>query len=99
MLGRYKAGAFYDTRVPYDDFAATTPPGTEHLLQDALPSDKLCTNGSTTMNPADYDELTLDAMELDLINNGKVSYGTTDEVIGSMLGIPSLPESVELSTQ
>ena len=51
------------------------------------------------MNPADYDELTLDVMEYDLINNGKVSYGTTNEVIGSMLGIPGLPEAVELSTQ
>ena len=51
------------------------------------------------MNPADYDELTLDEMELDLINNGKVSYGTTNEAIESMLGIPGLPEAVELSTQ
>ena len=49
------------------------------------------------MTPADYDELTLDVMEFHLVNNGKVSYDTTDEVIGSMLGIPSLPESVELS--
>ena len=49
------------------------------------------------MNPADYDELTLDAMEFDLVNNGKVSYGTTDETIESMLGIPCLPEAVELS--
>ena len=51
------------------------------------------------MNPADYDELTLDAMEYDLVNNYKVGYYTADEVIGSMLGIPSLPEAVELSTQ
>ena len=50
------------------------------------------------MNPADYDDLTLDAMEFDLVNNGKVSYDTTDEVIASMLGIPGLPEAVELST-
>lgn len=51
------------------------------------------------MNPADYDELTLDAMEFDLVNHGKVSYGTTDEVIESMYGIPGLPEAIELSTQ
>lgn len=51
------------------------------------------------MNPANYDELTLEAVEFDLINNGKVSYGTTEETIESMLGIPSLPEAVELSTQ
>ena len=51
------------------------------------------------MNPANYDELTLDAMEFDLVNNGKVSYGTTDETIESMLGIPDLPEAIELSTQ
>lgn len=51
------------------------------------------------MNPADYDELTLDVMEFDLINNGKVSYGTTDETIESMLDIPGPPEAVELSTQ
>ena len=51
------------------------------------------------MNPADYDELTLDAMEFGLVNHGKVSYGTTNEVIESMLGIPGLPEAVELSTQ
>jgi hypothetical protein len=50
------------------------------------------------MNPANYDELTLDAMEFELVNNGKVSYGTTDETIESMLGIPGLPEAVELST-
>ena len=49
------------------------------------------------MNPADYDELTLDVMEFDLINNGKVSYGTTNETIESMYGIPGLPEAVELS--
>ena len=51
------------------------------------------------MTPAEYDELTLDEMEFDLINNGKVSYVTTNEAIGSMLGIPGLPEAVELSTQ
>jgi hypothetical protein len=51
------------------------------------------------MTPADYDELTLDAMEFDLVNNGKVSYDTTDEVLASMLDIPSLPEAIELSTQ
>ena len=51
------------------------------------------------MNPADYDELTLDVMELDLVNHSNVSYQITDEVIGSMLGIPGLPEAVELSTQ
>ena len=50
------------------------------------------------MNPANCDELTLDAMEFDLVNHGKVSYVTTNEVIGSMLGIPGLPEAVELST-
>lgn len=49
------------------------------------------------MNPADYDELTLDAMEYDLVNNYKVGYYTADEVIESMLGIPSLPEAIELS--
>lgn len=51
------------------------------------------------MNPADYDELTLDAMEFHLVNHVNVSYGTTDETIESMLGIPGLPEAVELSTQ
>ena len=51
------------------------------------------------MNPADYDELTLDVMELDLINNVNVSYVTTNETIESMLGIPGLPEAIELSTQ
>ena len=51
------------------------------------------------MTPANYDELTLDVMELDLINNGKVSYGTTDETIESMYEIPGLPEAIELSTQ
>ena len=51
------------------------------------------------MTPAYYDELTLDVMEFDLVNHGKVSYGTTDETIESMLGIPGLPEAVELSTQ
>ena len=49
------------------------------------------------MTPADYDELTLDVMELDLVNHGNVSYVTTNETIGSMLGIPGLPEAVELS--
>lgn len=51
------------------------------------------------MNPANYDELTLDVMEFDLVNHVNVSYVTTNEVIDSMLGIPSLPEAVELSTQ
>ena len=51
------------------------------------------------MTPADYDELTVDEMEYDLVNNGKVSYDTTNEVIGSMLGIPGLPEAIELSTK
>ena len=55
------------------------------------------------MTPANYDELTLDVMEFDLVNHGKVSYGTTDEatdeIIESMLGIPGLPEAIELSTQ
>ena len=51
------------------------------------------------MTPADYDELTVDEMEYDLVNNGKVSYDTTNETIESMLGIPGLPEAVELSTQ
>ena len=49
------------------------------------------------MNPADYDELTLDAMEFDLVNHVNVSYVTTNEVIESMLGIPDPPEAVELS--
>lgn len=48
------------------------------------------------MNPADYDALTLDVMELDLVNHVNVSYVTTDEVIESMLGIPG-PQ--KLSTQ
>ena len=51
------------------------------------------------MNPADGDELTLDVMELDLINNVNVSYVTTNEIIESMLGIPGLPEAIELSTK
>ena len=51
------------------------------------------------MNPADYAELTLDAMEYDLVTRTNVSYVTTNETIGSMLGIPSLPEAVELSTK
>ncbi len=51
------------------------------------------------MNPADYDELTLDVMEFDLVNHVNVSYVTTNEVIESMLGIPCLPEAIELSTQ
>ena len=51
------------------------------------------------MTPADYDELTLDEMEYDLVNHGNVSYVITNEAIGSMLGIPGLPEAVELSTQ
>lgn len=51
------------------------------------------------MNPADYDELTLEAMEYDLVTRTNVSYLITDEVIRSMLGTPSLPEAVELSTQ
>ena len=51
------------------------------------------------MNPANCDELTLDEMEYDLVTRTNVSYQITDEVIGSMLGIPSLPEAVELSTQ
>ena len=49
------------------------------------------------MTPADYDELILEAIEFDLVNNGKVSYGTTNETIESMYGIPGLPEAVELS--
>lgn len=51
------------------------------------------------MTPADYDELTLDELEYDLVTRTNASYQITDEVIGSMLGIPSLPEAVELSTQ
>ena len=52
------------------------------------------------MTPAaDYDELTLDEMEYDLVTRINVSYLITDEVIRSMLGTPSLPEAVELSTQ
>ena len=51
------------------------------------------------MSPAHYDELTLDVMEFDLVNNYEVGYYTADEVIRSMLGTPSLPEAVELSTQ
>lgn len=51
------------------------------------------------MTPADYDELTLAAMEFDLVTRTNVSYQITNEVIESMLGIPSLPEAVELSTQ
>ena len=51
------------------------------------------------MTPADYDELTLDEMECDLVNHGNVSYVTTNETIESMYGIPGLPEAVELSTQ
>ena len=51
------------------------------------------------MIPADYDELTLDAMEFDLVTRTNVSYQVTNETIESMLGIPSLPEAVELSTQ
>ena len=49
------------------------------------------------MNPAHYDELTLDEMEYDLVTRTNVSYQITNEVIGSMLGIPGLPEAVELS--
>ena len=49
------------------------------------------------MNPANYDELTLDVMEFDLVNNYKVGYYTTDECIESMYRIPGLPEAVELS--
>ncbi len=51
------------------------------------------------MNPADYDELTLDVMEFDLVNHVNVSYQITNETIESMLGIPGLPEAIELSTQ
>ena len=50
------------------------------------------------MNPANYDDLTLDAMEFDLVNHVNVSYVTTNEAIESMLGIPGLPEAIELST-
>ena len=49
------------------------------------------------MIPANYDELTLDAVEYDLVNHGNVSYVTTNETIESMYGIPGLPEAVELS--
>lgn len=49
------------------------------------------------MNPTDYAELTLDAMEFDLVSRRSVGWSTTDEVIESMYGIPSLPEAVELS--
>ena len=49
------------------------------------------------MNPANYDELTLDEMEYDLVTRINVCYQIANEVIGSMLGIPSLPEAVELS--
>ncbi len=51
------------------------------------------------MNPADYDELTLDVMEFDLVTSINVSYQITNEVIESMYGIPGLPEAIELSTQ
>ena len=51
------------------------------------------------MTPADYDELTLDVMEYDLVTRTNVSYQITDEVIESMLGIPGLPEAIELFTQ
>ena len=51
------------------------------------------------MNPASYDELTLDVMEYDLVTSINVSYQITNEVIDSMLGIPGLPEAVELSAQ
>ena len=51
------------------------------------------------MIPADYDELTLDVMEFDLVTSTNVSYQITNEVIGSMLGIPGLPEAIELSTK
>ena len=51
------------------------------------------------MTPADYDELTVDEMEYDLVTRTNVSYQITNEVIGSMLDIPGLPEAVELSTQ
>ena len=49
------------------------------------------------MSPADCDELTLDAMEYDLVTRINVSYQITNGVIESMLGIPCLPEAVELS--
>ena len=51
------------------------------------------------MTPADYDELTVDEMEYDLVTSTNVSYQMTNETIESMLGIPGLPEAVELSTQ
>lgn len=51
------------------------------------------------MNPAYCDELTLDAIEFDLVTSINGSYQITNEVIESMYGIPSLPEAVELSTQ
>ena len=51
------------------------------------------------MTPADYDELTVDEMEYDLVTSIHVSYQITNETIESMYGIPSLPEAVELSTQ
>lgn len=51
------------------------------------------------MNPADHHELTLDAMEFDLVSRRSVGWSTTDETIESMYGIPGLPEAIELSTQ
>ena len=51
------------------------------------------------MTPADYDELTLDAMEFDLVTSINVSYQITNETIESMLGIPGPPEAIELSTK
>ena len=84
--------------IPGNCFA-TSPCRVEGLLLPALPHATHRPGVGTTMNPADYDELTLDQMEFDLINNGKVSYGTTDETIESMYGIPGLPEAIELSTQ
>lgn len=51
------------------------------------------------MNPAHYDELTLEEMEYDLVTSRTVSYLVTNEVIGSMLDIPGLPEAIELSTK
>lgn len=51
------------------------------------------------MTPADYDELTLDVLEYDLVTSINVSYQITSEVIESMPGIPGLPEAVELSTK
>lgn len=50
------------------------------------------------MTPANYHELTLDAMEFDLVSRRSVRWSTTDEVIESMYSIPSLPEAAELST-